>query len=111
VVGDLSNRVKIFFRKKGGFPQNNSREQCIPFNRTRLYELRPIVLRDDYQGSGLAEALIAKVEVALKEKHEEKYFLRVYKDNFRAINFYQKTGFIEVCSEGSNTLIMEKALI
>jgi ribosomal protein S18 acetylase RimI-like enzyme len=61
--------------------------------RKEHYELRPIVVRDDKQGSSIAVRLISCGENSLSNKGEKKYFLQVRKDNPRAIAFYRKMGF------------------
>lgn len=57
------------------------------------YELRPIVVRKDKQGTSVADRLISCGEKSLMNRGEKKYFLRVRKDNARAIAFYKKMGF------------------
>jgi ribosomal protein S18 acetylase RimI-like enzyme len=63
------------------------------------YELRPIVVRNDKQGSSIADRLISIGENSLANMDEKKYFLRVRKDNARAIAFYNKIGFTTVRNE------------
>jgi len=63
------------------------------------YELRPIVVRKDRQGTPVAERLISRGENTLVNKGEKKYFLRVKKDNTRAIAFYNKMGFTKLRDE------------
>jgi ribosomal protein S18 acetylase RimI-like enzyme len=60
------------------------------------YELRPIVVRTDKQGTSVADRLITCGENSLMNRGEKKYFLRVRKDNARAIAFYNKKGFTTV---------------
>ncbi len=57
------------------------------------YELRPIVVRPDNQGTSVAASLMSSGEHSLMNKGEKRYFLRVRKDNPRAIAFYTKMGF------------------
>jgi ribosomal protein S18 acetylase RimI-like enzyme len=64
-----------------------------------FYELRPIVVRKDKQGTSVAEGLISCGERSLQNRGEKKYFLRVKKDNARAIAFYEKVGFTIVGDE------------
>jgi GNAT superfamily N-acetyltransferase len=110
VLGDLLNRGKALIIRKKGYQQPNSRIHFTHATRGYSCELRPIVIRQEYRGSGLASALIASAEAALKERREDGYFLKVYKNNFRAINFYRKEGFIELDSEETGILVMEKSL-
>ena len=63
------------------------------------YELRPMVVRKDKQGTSVADRLIACGENSLMNRGEKKYFLRVRKDNARAIGFYNKAGFTTVREE------------
>jgi ribosomal protein S18 acetylase RimI-like enzyme len=60
------------------------------------YELRPIVVRTDKQGTSIADRLISSGENSLMSRGEKRYFLRVRKDNARAIAFYNKMGFTTV---------------
>ena len=73
-----------------------------------IKEMRPIVVRADYQGTLVAEALLDQAEERLKLQGENKYFLRTYRTNDRAINFFRKAGFINVGTDGEDKLIMEK---
>jgi len=73
------------------------------------YELRPIVVKEGYQGRGVAKILLAQAEELLRERGEKKYFLRVHEKNLRAINFYNKSGFNLIGHEGE-LWIMEKIL-
>jgi ribosomal protein S18 acetylase RimI-like enzyme len=63
------------------------------------YELRPIVVTPDKQGTSVADRLISYGENSLINKGEKKYFLRVRKDNARAIAFYKKMAFTTVRHE------------
>jgi GNAT superfamily N-acetyltransferase len=74
------------------------------------WELRPIIVSKCYQGTGIAQALVGMAEKSLRERGEKKYFLRVNKDNLRAINFYTKIGMVTV-GERNGVLIMAKTLI
>lgn len=76
----------------------------------KLWELRPIVVRSDYQGKGIAASLVARAEKALREREAHRYFLKVYRNNRRAINFYKKAGFVEKEREGGDILVLEKTL-
>jgi ribosomal protein S18 acetylase RimI-like enzyme len=107
---EIINIGKSLFRKPNNDLLAKNSLHHILIMESQPYELRPIVVRHDYHGTGLASALIARAEAALKERKVRRYFLRVSKDNLRAINFYRKTEFIDVGSEGSETLVMEKIL-
>ncbi len=72
-----------------------------------LYELRPIVVRKDKQGTSVADRLISCGENSLINSGENKYFLRVRKDNARAIAFYNKMGFITVRDEGVRIVMVK----
>jgi hypothetical protein len=74
---------------------------------TGLYELRPIVVRKDKQGTSVADNLISCGEKSLINSGENKYFLRVRKDNARAIAFYNKMGFITVRDEGVRIVMVK----
>jgi ribosomal protein S18 acetylase RimI-like enzyme len=73
------------------------------------YELRPIVVRRDKQGTSVADRLIYYGEKSLIKNEEKKYFLRVRKDNPRAIAFYSRMGFITV-QDGDIRIIMLKSI-
>jgi len=77
--------------------------------RQEHYELRPIVVRNDKQGSSIAVRLISCGESSLLKGGENKYFLQVRKDNNRAIAFYIKMGFRTVRDAGIR-LVMVKDL-
>jgi hypothetical protein len=64
-----------------------------------LYELRPMVVRKDKQGTPAAGQLISWGEKVLMNRGEDQYFLRVRKDNPRAIAFYNKMGLTTVADE------------
>jgi len=71
------------------------------------YELRPMVVRKDKQGTSVADRLIACGENSLMNRGEKKYFLRVRKDNARAIGFYNKAGFTTVREEGIRIVMVK----
>jgi GNAT superfamily N-acetyltransferase len=71
------------------------------------YELRPMVVRRDKQGTSVADRLIACGENSLMDRGEKKYFLRVRKDNARAIAFYNKVGFSTVGEEGIRIVMVK----
>ena len=71
------------------------------------YELRPMVVRKDKQGTSVAERLISCGEKSLVDRGEKKYFLRVRKDNPRAVGFYNKTGFTAVRDEGIRIVMVK----
>jgi ribosomal protein S18 acetylase RimI-like enzyme len=74
------------------------------------YELRPIVVRNDKQGSSIADRLISCGENSLAKRGEKKYFLHVRKDNPRAIAFYSKMGFRTV-RDADIRIVMVKDLM
>jgi ribosomal protein S18 acetylase RimI-like enzyme len=74
---------------------------------TEQYELRPIVVRKDNQGKSVAERLMSCGETSLMSRGERRYFLRVKKDNARAIAFYNKMGFATVRTEGIRVVMVK----
>lgn len=64
-----------------------------------IYELRPMVARKDKQGTPVASRLVSWGEQTLIKRGERRYFLRVRKDNPRAIAFYNKVGFVKAADE------------
>lgn len=73
------------------------------------YELRPMVVRRDNQGTSAAGQLMSWGEKTLMDRGEKKYFLKVRTDNPRAIAFYNKMGLTTAASE-SIRIIMVKDL-
>jgi ribosomal protein S18 acetylase RimI-like enzyme len=71
------------------------------------YELRPIVVRKDKQGTSVADRLISCGENSLMERGEKQYFLRVKKNNTRAIAFYTKIGFTTVRYEDIGIIMVK----
>lgn len=72
------------------------------------YELRPIVVRGDKQGSSIAAGLISCGENSLAKRGEKKYFLQVRKNNPRAIGFYRKMGFRAVRDAGIRIVMVKE---
>jgi len=66
-----------------------------------------MVVRKDKQGTSVAVRLISCGEKSLMNRGEKKYFLRVRKDNSRAVAFYNKMGFTTVSNE-NNRIVMVK---
>lgn len=56
-------------------------------------DLLSICVTDNMKGSGAAKELVCKFEDLLKARNVKNYTLAVYKDNARAIGFYNKMGF------------------
>lgn len=71
------------------------------------YELRPIVVRNDQQGTSIADQLVSCGEKSLRDRGEKRYFLRVKKDNARAIAFYKKMGFTTAADEGVRIIMVK----
>jgi len=66
-----------------------------------------MVVRKDKQGTSVADRLISCGENSLMDRGEKKYFLRVRKDNARAIAFYNKVGFTTVREEGIRIVMVK----
>jgi ribosomal protein S18 acetylase RimI-like enzyme len=71
------------------------------------YELRPIVVRKDKQGTSAAEKLIRRGEKTIVNLGESQYYLRVRKDNYRAIAFYNKMGFTKLRDEDARFVMVK----
>lgn len=97
-----NNTIKTYFRRT-----NENRVQRTLINN---YELRPIVVIKEYQGTNVAKKLLLHAEDFLMNKGEKYYFLRVRKDNVRAINFYYKNRFNVIGEDDEQTLVMGKTL-
>jgi GNAT superfamily N-acetyltransferase len=77
----------------------------------KLPELRPFVVRRDFQGTEVARSLVSSAERSLQARGVSRYFLRVDSQNVRALKFYEKIGFVTKGSEGDSSLVMEKILV
>jgi hypothetical protein len=118
-VANMPTQPKIFYRDvinrlltlgKNIRQRTSIENHDLDKNKKEIYELRPIVVVPMHRGSGLAHLLIERAEQDLLNKGENRYFLRVYRTNQRAINFYRKVGLEIVATEGPDALRMEKAL-
>lgn len=116
----MSTQPKIFYQDiinrllnlgKNIRQRKSMENHDVNINKKEVYELRPIVVAPIHRGSGLAHLLIERAEKDLLNKGEKRYFLRVYRTNQRAINFYTKVGLKIVGTEGPDVLRMEKALL
>lgn len=71
-----------------------------------------IGLKPETRGSGAATALLDEAKTWLKENRFKEIFLEVSARNERAVGFYRKSGFIELCvkkqfySDGADALAM-----
>jgi [ribosomal protein S18]-alanine N-acetyltransferase len=78
--------------------------------------LLKILLVPDEQGTGQATEFLLEMCNHLRKKNVSRIFLEVEKTNFRAISFYQKSGFKQLrlirkfYSDGSDALTMDLAL-
>jgi len=107
IVRDMFNRLHNLLSYRTSKSIHSHTDTINDYN---MKELRPIVVRADYQGSIAADTLLNHAEERLKILGESKYFLRVHQYNLRAINFYRRVGFKVVGSEAEDILIMEKNL-
>ena len=98
----LPRRLRCFLPWSG--------KKLTPNFRKINYELRPIVVRADYQGSSVARTLMSYAEDILREKGEKEYFLEVRVNNIRAVNFYRKIGLKLVWFDGDIRYVMVKTL-
>ena len=71
------------------------------------YELRPMVVRKDNQGTPAAGQLMSWGEKTLMDRGEKKYFLKVRMDNPRAIAFYNKMGLTTAASENIRIIMVK----
>jgi len=56
-------------------------------------KLNRLYIRPEYQGGGLASALLHQSETACRDMGRDGMWLGVWEDNARAIRFYEKLGF------------------
>ncbi len=73
-------------------------------------QLRPIVVAEAQQGSGLAGVLLATAEQELVRRGKSEYYLVVFKDNEQAVRFYLKNGFV-VAQDAGTRWRMNKHLV
>jgi len=59
-----------------------------------------IYLSADARGLGLAKALMEDLHQRARENGAEKVRLKVYKDNVRAVNLYERLGYVFFAEEG-----------
>jgi colanic acid biosynthesis glycosyl transferase WcaI len=120
-IVDVSlNLLKLLYYQKNNFTmkylnihKNNNVKNNKELQRISLknkYELRPIIVSKDYQGTKVAYSLLLHAEEFLINKGEKYYFLRVYKDNARAIKYYYKNGFNVIEEDDEQTSVMGKTL-
>ena len=72
-------------------------------------QLRPIVVAEAKQGTGLAGVLLATAEQELLRRGKSEYYLIVFKENARAVRFYLKNGFV-AAEDGGTRRRMNKNL-
>lgn len=72
-----------------------------------LYELRPMVVRKDKQGTPVAGQMMSWGEKMLRDRGEIKYFLKVRTDNPRAIAFYIKMGLTTAARENIRIIMVK----
>jgi colanic acid biosynthesis glycosyl transferase WcaI len=101
---------KIYFAVSGKYNYREANDKYHRITDINKYELRPIIVIKDYQGTTVAQKLLINAEDFLINRGEKYYFLRVYKDNGRAIKFYCKNGFNVIGEDDEQTLVMGKAL-
>jgi ribosomal protein S18 acetylase RimI-like enzyme len=58
------------------------------------YELRPIVVSQEMRGEGLASQLVNALLADAEKRQNKSIFLYTEEDNFMAIKFYTKFGFL-----------------
>ena len=90
-----------------------------------LYQLNPwsmqahllkIGLKPPARGSGAATDLLETSKLWLRQNGYQEVYLEVGLDNARALGFYRKSGFVELCvkrqfySDGADALAMLLAL-
>jgi ribosomal protein S18 acetylase RimI-like enzyme len=71
------------------------------------YELRPMVVRKDKQGTSVAGQLVSWGEKMLMMRGEKQYFLHVRQDNPRAIAFYNKMGLTKAAIENIRIVMVK----
>jgi ribosomal protein S18 acetylase RimI-like enzyme len=59
-----------------------------------------IYLSADARGRGLAKAFMEDLQDWARERGAEKIRLKVYKDNVRAVNLYERLGYVFFAEEG-----------
>jgi ribosomal-protein-alanine N-acetyltransferase len=79
-------------------------------------ELQRIAVAADHRRSGVASALLERVEQEARRRHSERLLLEVREDNAAACAFYAARGFVEInrrtryYSDGTTAVVLAKAL-
>lgn len=72
-----------------------------------IYHLSVIAVDDEYKGQNISKKLIQLFEKNVKGRDYKGYYLTVSQDNFRAINFYKKSGMSENSKEQGSLTMMK----
>ncbi|MDI6853488.1 MAG: GNAT family N-acetyltransferase [Deltaproteobacteria bacterium] len=102
--------LKFFWGRMKGLLTRNRQASDISQQPNGLPELRPIVVRPEFQGTSVARTLLAAVENDLLARGIFRYYLWVENYNLRAMNFYRKSGFVVKEEKGNVYVFMEKSL-
>jgi len=72
-----------------------------PMKADELPLMESLAVDPKYAGRGLGGALVKKCEAAAREWGYDRLMLQVYSENTRAIRFYQRRGYREICEDGT----------
>lgn len=106
---EQNNRIFLVFTEK-----NKVIAYLIAMINQDEVEILDIAVKSDFQGKGVASALLNEVFDKLQKNNVKKYFLEVKEDNIKAISLYKKFLFKEIYirkkyyKDGKNAIIMEK---
>jgi ribosomal protein S18 acetylase RimI-like enzyme len=60
----------------------------------RTLEIQRIYILKEYQGYNAGKALMEKIKEVAKDEHYQTVWLQVWQQNYKAIRFYQRAGFV-----------------
>lgn len=66
----------------------------LPSEKVKGYEVRPIVVLPNFRSQGLGDKLMLQLLLDARQRGFNEVFLVTYADNFAAIKFYTKFGFV-----------------
>lgn len=78
-----------------GYLKININEAQTETNGTDFLEVEKIYIRTDFKGKGIGTALIQKAIELASKYQKNKIWLGVWEQNFAAIAFYERLGFVQ----------------
>lgn len=105
---ELNDKCSMFFLaldndQVAGYLKVNVEESQTEIQEENSLEIQRIYVKASYQGKKVGQLLFNKALVIAKEQQREFVWLGVWENNKKAINFYEKNGFITF---GEHTFVM-----